>query len=975
MLSQDIFKVVFAYVAHVPPLKKERKKDLKVTSKLLEPDDGAYNYFVDIFNRSLSGQKHQIYFTMPQNSSNKVREQILSLINSSGPDEKKKYADALSKILAKISDKRNGTGLFVIIEGRSLTKERLMLLRFKKEEVVFSRQKKRGFEIELLDETFSKKNSNYKLALFEDVIRDNAFTTGYVIDKQKAITPSKELSKFWIKDFLLSEQPITPILGTKIFSKVIKKVMQQDLSLNDKENIIKAVISLKDSPKRHNNIEAICNQYFSRDLFDRIKKEVNNDQFFKQNFEMDLEILMNELGSKEILLNNGVIITVPTFDYENLLKVENLGDGKYEITTKGKIQNKIIDKVKADFNKRKSEKEKKSTPLAERDRKPEDSLKKITSENITRGEILEQEAEEPELTKEQASQKEKMKRSPENRGGRPRGSKITSIEKENDLKPPSSKADLICWNKGWEWLIGIELQENIEPVMVTQQDNALERKDLEEPIYILNSLQFPIDVLQQQNQDNQTTIQITKNETKPLVFKMRKNWKGNGRLVSRPSIGHYLVIVPDNWKRCEELSGPEPIRPGYMQIKGYKAHYFELSSKDNKQIAFLDSSGKEITIFSTKSRFMLKGNEIIDGSEDKGPLFGGEPPNLTARDRRIWEHISIVVIGEEGEGRKKWRTSFEPQVGKNEQNLPCELLNQERGWFFIRVYDDEEVLLESLDFRFIKSLENIVIEGAECFPNSEGYRDVCVRFLHQPYCKVEPANSEIQNSINIERKLTVTQFRIPPLPEYDKTEWLIAEDNTVITTTVLIERIWWEVGDISSFHGKWRDDTITVSRKEFTATTSKALWIKLPRKRWISKVFVGFNPEKKRPYAVGAENEEISIPFKDFTDSEEIQDNTQSCLFNLYLETPQGVKEACLLEIQTTIRCYECDYQTKNEFEAQKHLQEHLSDLFLHLSYDELYKRYRGSLEINLPPAIFQCKHCNYYVESDDPSATLLNLS
>ena len=150
-----------------------------------------------------------------------------------------------------------------------------------------------------------------------------------------------------------------------------------------------------------------------------------------------------------------------------------------------------------------------------------------------------------------------------------------------------------------------------------------------------------------------------------LIFKMRKNWKGLGRVVRRPTAGYYLAIVPCEWKRDEEMSGSAPIAPENVQISGYKAHFFALRQNENTSIAFIDANGGRI------------------------------------------------VIGEEGSGRNRWRTQFSPQESMIDQKMPDveEKAKEETESATNKAEDDEAK--RAVEERLRKEREESIIKEKE----------------------------------------------------------------------------------------------------------------------------------------------------------------------------------------------------------------------------------------------------------------------
>ena len=480
---------------------------------------------------------------------------------------------------------------------------------------------------------------------------------------------------------------------------------------------------------------------------------------------------------------------------------------------------------------------------------------------------------------------------PDKRGGRSRGStKQPGIERLPELKPRSWKPEIICWNKGWEWIVGIEVPEEFESPQAIQNDELLEQDTSDESHYYLTHIEDTVKVAWTEGeQDREIGIPIIEEGRNYLIFKMRKDWKGSGRRVRQPTTGYYLIIAPQEWERDEEMSGSAPVAPENVQIDGYKAHFFFLRQNEDTPVAFVNTTGERIQVESESSRFQLVGKEISDSSDDMGPLFGEEPPRIKTIDEREWSNVGVVVVGEEGSGRNRWRMQFVPQEGAKEQRMPDELTNRQGGWYFVRIYDKSDDLLESMDFRFIAGLKDIQIMNSECLPEPLGYNDVMVQFVHQANCKVEPADGEMHHALTIHRENSLTIVTVPPKPDYDKIQWIVRDGDAVTKVTVLVERIWWCVGRMEVVPTNWMDKPVFLSRKDFTAITDKTLWMKLPRSRWISKIDVGFNLAKSRSYNVEVEKKEIAIPLRDFCDAKEIENKQEESTMKMWV-SPEGTK-------------------------------------------------------------------------------------
>lgn len=560
----------------------------------------------------------------------------------------------------------------------------------------------------------------------------------------------------------------------------------------------------------------------------------------------------------------------------------------------------------------KAEEEKIDQGAREKATKEEEERARLESEEKEGKEEKEakaRKAEEEETPKKESSEdrSEERKRSripPAQRGGRPRSkAEQSAIATSQESKPRPLRPEIICWNKGWEWIGGIEVPEEFASPQVTQNDELLEKNASDESYYHLRHIEDPVKVAWTEGeQDREIEIPIMEEWRNFLIFKMRKNWKGLGRLVRRPTTGYYLIIAPQEWERYEETSGSAPVTPENVQIDGYKAHFFALGQNRDTAIEFINTKNERIQAESGSSHFQLAGNEISDSSEDTGPLFGEEPPRIKAIDKQVWSNVGVVVVGEEGSGRNRWRIQFSPQEGMIEQKMPDELTNRQGGWYFIRIYNNDDYLLESMDFRFSAGLKGIQIINSKCLPNPNGYENVIVQFIHQANYKVEPTDEEMHHALEIRQKNDFTIVTIPPRPDYDETNWVLNNGNPKVKVTVLVERIWWCVGRLGAVPANWTDKSVSLSRKDFTAITDKALWVKFPRKRWISKIEVGFNRTKSRYYNVEVEKKDIAVPLRDFCDAEEIGNKQVEFAMKIWVSS-EGTKtyEAIVLNIPTEL--------------------------------------------------------------------------
>lgn len=348
IISDNGFEMSFSFAAWVPPERLKKENKCEIESTILDQENKAFPYFLKIFDRAIDKCKIEIQFQSPdQNQQNPVRSNILAILSTTNKDEKLQISKGLAERLASVTDDRSGNSLFLIMEGCKLQTARILLSRFRADEAVFTRHASQKLVVDFIQESFNKRSQYYKAAVFEDVVNVRSFWCGYAIDKQIMTTSSKEISSYWITDFLQARSAITNTQGTMHLAKVMRTFLHKNDDLAEKEQVISALLGLKHRKTQPVSLETICNNYLSPELSAKIKTIVADDYYFSSFFSVDDDIYRKELGNLVLELSNGLNIIAPTFKYKEYIKEEHLPSGDTQISVVGTLKDKKIAKEKA----------------------------------------------------------------------------------------------------------------------------------------------------------------------------------------------------------------------------------------------------------------------------------------------------------------------------------------------------------------------------------------------------------------------------------------------------------------------------------------------------------------------------------------------------------------------------------------------------------------------------------------------------
>lgn len=338
MKTKQAFIVEYVFFSTVPPFNdqsKYRNRNLKF--RLITQPSKTTDYLFNIFDASRNDCKVEISFKSNQGQENEIRTMILKIVTSKKVPEKEMFSRLLAKKMYDVTDHRNGSGLFVIIQGTKGDKTRIVLSRFKGAEGLHSQ----GKVLEYLAEVFTKQSRHYKLAVYEGVISEKSFWKGYAIDRQTAENTYKPFSYFWINEFLQSETTITSGQGTTQLAKIIKIALNKTTSLAQQEQLISAIVNLKYKPNTQISVKSFSETYLNQDLREILKGEINDD-FYNSIFTLDSEVYEKELGSTVLTLDEGIMAYVPTFKYDKHVKEEISNKGTKKVTIEGFLKEKKV---------------------------------------------------------------------------------------------------------------------------------------------------------------------------------------------------------------------------------------------------------------------------------------------------------------------------------------------------------------------------------------------------------------------------------------------------------------------------------------------------------------------------------------------------------------------------------------------------------------------------------------------------------
>jgi hypothetical protein len=450
---------------------------------------------------------------------------------------------------------------------------------------------------------------------------------------------------------------------------------------------------------------------------------------------------------------------------------------------------------------------------------------------------------------------------PIHRGGRP-GQTAGSDGVSTRVGSMKLRHEIVCLKRGRAWFVAIEVKGNRTGVELTQDGSILPERN--SGVYEVAVPEVPISLWI----DGYVHRTIEVFSRGIAIFRLATEAAERGRLVKSIGTGSYAVLARDD----VEISNPNrsPL-PEPSLLPGFTMHFVTVG-EDSQPVEFVTAFGEVTEFRPGEDRFTLVGEQIKDANSGVGPLFVGEPPKVVDVSNRPWENIEEIIVGEEGEDRTSWRKRIPVQGDAEPASLS---LRRPSGSFFARIYDRDQNLVQSLHFRYCQGLRAIEVPVAPRPP----YQEVVVLFQHSGSCHIEPKIGA--DRLEIEKRVEDVIVRVPAEPAWDFTEWAVKErDGNTVEIAVLLERIWWGVGDASS-EIDMAARSVKFEDYDFWAISDRFLRVWLPAPGWVSTVEAGFEGSLLRRFPVPATERRADIPLREYCDSAALlpQAGARNCEF------------------------------------------------------------------------------------------------
>lgn len=305
-----------------------------------------------------------------------------------------------------------------------------------------------------------------------------------------------------------------------------------------------------------------------------------------------------------------------------------------------------------------------------------------------------------------------------------------------------------------------------------------------------------------------------------------------GRFVGRLTNGTYLLLIPKGWSLVPETAGSRA-KVGVTDHIGWV-----LPIEDSSEaVTVRATDGTELAL-RRDSVFTLSTPDFVSDMDRRGFYLGSAP---VVRLRSPCSQRMTVVVGEERAGLRRPRAVTVPP-GTREYALDSLLEGLHWGWFFIRVYDSRDTLLESDQFVYLRDVAGIRMSGYQLLPGSSGHLAVAVGISHGSGVTVT-TDGVTAYGVSSCAHSQGTSITVPPDPCVDFIDiGIVPLKGDKTTARIGVGRLWFQLGKGGSKADRdaWTDSPMELRLHDFEMSSNRTVFVQVPPRVRPLRLAVGF---------------------------------------------------------------------------------------------------------------------------------------
>lgn len=254
-------------------------------------------------------------------------------------------ARAIAQRLAGVTGNRSGLGLLFIICGRFAHGHRLVLARFPADQGVLAEERSGTLSVEFIEKVFMKSSHAYKCVTYTCATPSAGFVRGRAVDKQ--INGPRELSLYWINEFLESDLATTGAAGTRRLGNALKAAVRDVSSDELRAKLVSAAQLIPSHGGKKTTARRILQDLGVPDEgVAAVAHSMSRPELMNERFELVAEEFILAAPFRTVELDTGAMLLAETARFDQVFHMQRVAEGRTRYSTEGRVINQRLRKNK-----------------------------------------------------------------------------------------------------------------------------------------------------------------------------------------------------------------------------------------------------------------------------------------------------------------------------------------------------------------------------------------------------------------------------------------------------------------------------------------------------------------------------------------------------------------------------------------------------------------------------------------------------
>ncbi len=228
----------------------------------------------------------------------------------------------IAERLQAVTTKRSGLGLLFLAKGEARDGGHgLVIARFPAEEGVVAQEHADRLDVEFIERVFMKNAKAYKSVIYVTTTLSAGFQEGRAVDHQ--LSGPREISQYWIGDFLASELRTTGPFGSRRLADALRTAVNATQSHPLKQELVSAAQLLRNQHGKVRSARAFLSRLVvSEDGMAAVQRAFARPELMDQSFRFDAEEFARHISYRIVELNTGAILMAEDTKFDDVFRSE-----------------------------------------------------------------------------------------------------------------------------------------------------------------------------------------------------------------------------------------------------------------------------------------------------------------------------------------------------------------------------------------------------------------------------------------------------------------------------------------------------------------------------------------------------------------------------------------------------------------------------------------------------------------------------